>query len=179
MQGVIVIAAQSGPEQKVLERVFAKHPMNNDGLVVFGYFKIDSHTTGAVSVENFAISIDLAERGICRRVLKTFEILRGYLEFAQNLQLLQSGQLRDFGGTDFVKYNLEHNVVASLQTLWAQMEFCLSAHHVGIHVDRHDDITGECQAFHDFRDVSGHGFGAHGFERTDGGSDHHGPWAMG
>lgn len=102
MQHLVLGHGELGAEEKILERVFMEHAMDEQARL--DALEINPVFLGAIAVEIALLAMELAEFiGI-----GPVEVLGQKIEFAQDLQLEHFGQVGQFGGAAIVENNLEH-----------------------------------------------------------------------
>ena len=99
-QRFVLSHRELGAEQEIRKGAPVKNAVHHH--LVAHHFEVKTPLAGTEPVERFPVALDLTETF----VLEMFEVAACDLEFVEQGQLLQSIQLRDFGGTDFVEDDL-------------------------------------------------------------------------
>jgi hypothetical protein len=102
LEHLIFAEGNLGAEEEILERVLVEHPMDEEAGV--GALEVDAIFLGAITVKIPFLSLELSEfLGV-----SLVEVLREEVEFAQDLELEQLGQLGELGGATVVEDDLKH-----------------------------------------------------------------------
>ena len=132
LQHLVFGHGQLGAKEEILECVLVQDAMDEQARL--GALEINPILLGAIAVQMALFAFELAEFiGI-----GLVEVLGQEIEFAENLQLKQFGQMGQFGGAAVVEDNLEHGWLDSRinqPVLWTAVKNAkMLEYSLGIHL---------------------------------------------
>ncbi len=102
LEHLVLGHGELGAEEEILDRVFVQDAMDEEACL--GALEINPVFLGTIAVQVALFAVELAEFfGI-----SLVEVLRQEVEFAEDLQLEELGQVGQFAGAAVVKDDLKH-----------------------------------------------------------------------